>query len=241
MQNRPPRTERIQARQEKREDKEQARLRGLTLEKYREQRDKYQEEFQGEQEAKLSGSPYEMTLDSSLQLEGNVTIKAWEGDFRFLRNMIESAYLKVNAKDTLAGDKARTLINNMQNALGTDLIKTEGTLLKMAGNKLSIVGAMTGRGQAVETASPQATRQQEQAVVIDEFGRSRTYSGPEEPKPVNWEEIPDNGTVVMGAGVDVATNEQGIPDDFIQLPDGTYTQEKLPRFEDNQTDFSNRG
>lgn len=200
MQNRPPRTERVQARQEKREDKEQARLRGMTLEKYREQRDKFQEEFQGEQEAKLSNKPFKLSLDPTQQLEGSVTIKAWEGDFRFLRNMIEAAYLKVNAKDNLAGDKARTLIKNMQNTLGTDLIKTEGTVLKMEGNQLSLVGAMTGRGQAVETASPQATRPQEQAVVIDEFGRSRTYSGPEEPKPVNWEETPDNGTDFSNRG-----------------------------------------
>jgi|GEM_PF-6689251 len=142
MRERPSRDER----RENRELKQQAKLRGMTLEQFREQRDKYHEEFHEEQEAKLDNG-LKVSLDSDTQFMGNKIIRAWEGNYPALIDMIDAAY----------GDrtKARKVLNKIIAAVGDDrLAMTDGAVLKISENSLSLVGVHSnGNGVAVESVS----------------------------------------------------------------------------------------
>jgi hypothetical protein len=127
MKNNP---ERREARQDRRELRQQSQLRGMSIEDFKEQRDGFREEFQALQEEKLN-DPLRVELNEDSNL--NTTIRAWEGQYPSLLDMIDAVY----------GDReqSRVVLKQIIQATGDDrLAMTPGAILKIEGNQVSLVG-----------------------------------------------------------------------------------------------------
>lgn len=219
---------------ERREEKLQAKSRGLTVEEWRERKAKNQEKFRTEQVDKLEGTPLKLSFGGDLAIKGKVELAAWDKPYGTLLNFLKAAYQESGETDPeIINRKARSVQHAIIDMVGDDyLAMTSAAVLRFQGSTLTLAGVHSNKyGKRVEDIVQDRMLERDM-----EAARTSVIPATREPLPdtrptvyivgdkagvrvVNKEDFPTSSEAALGGSIpDYNPADDGI----VQREDGTW-------------------
>lgn len=206
---------------ERRQERLQAKDRGLTVEQWRERKAANQARWRAEQTEKLNTAPFKMTVDKKLAVNGKVEVNAWEERRSSVLDFIKAAYLKAGVTDPeVLNQKARAVQNQLIRAIGDDyLAMTSAAMIRFDGSTFEAVGLHSNKyGKRVEEIV--AERQLSAQLDAAERDPLIRVSVPENPSP-SVSIVGDSQGVRLGAPRAYNPADDGL----VQRGDGTWVSD----------------
>lgn len=138
---------------ERKQERLQAKSRGLSVDEWRERKATNQMKFRTEQINKLEETPLKLSFRSDLAINGKVELAAWDKPYGTLLNFLKEAYLQGGETDPeVINRKARSVQRAIIDMVGDDyLAMTSAAVLRFQGNTLTLAGVHSNKyGKRVE-------------------------------------------------------------------------------------------
>lgn len=211
--------ERSQTFKEQRQERLQAKERGLTVEQWREKKAVNQAAWRSEQMEKLNASPFKVNLPKDFSVPKSIELCAWDDPTSNVLNFIKNAYLKAGLPEAMASDFARTAQKTLLNELKDDyLAMTSGAILRLQGNRLEAVGLHSNKyGKTVERIAAERMRQATENSTRPNF--TSDASSPLHSTPLEF--VGDEKGISAGKISNYHPSQDGI----VQRADGTWVSD----------------